>query len=304
MLSRETLLRLSQLNLQRSTACSAVVPLVGATGAARAAAPLAVSSDLPAGVELENFWGRHWLCEQLLEALWPGGEQRIEKSRPRLARAAIDSVRMHDELRWLGRHFPQAVIYLDLETCGFAGSMIFLIGLVHYRHDRWLLSQLLARNYAEEKALLQTFWRMTAGKRLLVTFNGKSFDWPMVHDRSTLHHLGRDPRTARRPGQPAQPRPSEGPEMTRHDLRPELLHCDLLHHARRRWRNRLRDCKLQTLEQYICGRRRTADIPGREIPQAYHDFVRSGDAWPIRSILHHNALDLITLLQLSLRVVP
>ena len=56
------------------------------------------------------------------------------------------------------------------------------------------LSQLLARNYAEEKPLLQTLWNIAADKRVLVTFNGKSFDWPMVHDRSTLHHLGQDPR--------------------------------------------------------------------------------------------------------------
>ena len=55
-----------------------------------------------------------------------------------------------------------------------------------------LLSQLLARNYAEEKAMLQTLWSIVAEKRVLATFNGKSFDWPMVHDRSTLHHLGCD----------------------------------------------------------------------------------------------------------------
>ncbi|MGM0491216.1 MAG: ribonuclease H-like domain-containing protein, partial [Planctomycetota bacterium] len=66
----------------------------------------------------------------------------------------------------------------------------------------------------------------------------------------------------------------------------------------------LPDCKLQTLERHVCRRRRTGDIPGREIPSAYHDFVRSGDAWLIRGVLHHNALDLVTLLQLSMLLVP
>jgi uncharacterized protein YprB with RNaseH-like and TPR domain len=81
-----------------------------------------------------------------------------------------------------------------------------------------------------------------------------------------------------------------------------MVHCDLLHHARRRWRERLPNCKLQTLEQAICGRRRRGDIPGRAIPLAYHEFVRTGDAWQMRNVLHHNALDLVTLLQLSICV--
>ena len=76
-----------------------------------------------------------------------------------------------------------------------------------------------------------------------------------------------------------------------------LVHLDLLHHARRRWKGRL-----QTLERFVCGRLRAGDIPGHEIPAAYHHFVRTHDAWQIRSILHHNALNLMTLLELSLRM--
>ena len=53
----------------------------------------------------------------------------------------------------------------------------------------------------------------------------------------------------------------------------------------------------------VCRRRRSEDIPGHEIPAAYHDFVRDGDAWLMRSVLHHNALDLITLLQLAMLAV-
>jgi uncharacterized protein YprB with RNaseH-like and TPR domain len=91
--------------------------------------------------------------------------------------------------------------------------------------------------------------------------------------------------------------------LQRHDPRPVLIHCDLLHHARRRWGKQLPDCRLQTLERHVCRRRRDEDIPGHEIPAAYHDFVRTGDAWLIRSVLHHNALDLITLLQLAMLAV-
>ena len=138
---------------------------------------------------------------------------------------------------------------------------------------------------------------------MLATFNGKSFDWPMVHDRSTLHHLGCDMRCGgvRKATHPV--RAHDVQALTRHDPRPQLIHCDLLHHARRKWKDKLPDCKLQTLERSICRRHRSDDIPGREIPSAYHDFVRSGDAWLIRSVLHHNALDLVTLLQISMAVL-
>jgi hypothetical protein len=80
----------------------------------------------------------------------------------------------------------------------------------------------------------------------------------------------------------------------------EPPHLDLLHHARRRWRGVLPDCRLQTLEWKICGRRRSGDIPGEEIPAAYHHFVRTGDASDMLTVFHHNALDLITLADVAL----
>ena len=121
----------------------------------------------------------------------------------------------------------------------------------------------------------------------------------MVQDRSTVHHLGKAGTSTSR-----SPLPSRHVvALERNDIRPDLLHCDLLHHARQRWKKKLPNCRLQTLEQYVCGRRRSGDIAGRNIPRAYHDFVRTGDPWQIQSVLHHNALDLITLLQLSLCMV-
>jgi hypothetical protein len=84
------------------------------------------------------------------------------------------------------------------------------------------------------------------------------------------------------------------------DARPELVHCDLLHHARRRWKRLLPNCKLQTLERYVCRRSRREDLSGAQVPLAYHRYVRSGEVGPIAAILRHNALDLATLVQLSL----
>ncbi len=278
--SSSVLNRLGELNRSRGVRTDEVRgPVAGDRGRSR---PLVEregdkpeTSALPAGVECETDSGLHWLVETPLEALWRDGRRYVERARPSFQQAAGDA-NLHRDLRGLVEHFPRRLLLLDLETCGFAGSMIFLVGLLHERNGQLLLSQLLARNYAEERPVLESLWQIVEGKQVLITFNGKSFDWPMVQDRSTLHHLRRE----------------QAPT--------EMTHCDLLHHARRRWKQQLPNCKLQTLERYVCGRRRVADIAGQDIPQAYHNFVRSGDAWQMRSILHHNALDLVTLLQLSL----
>ena len=82
-----------------------------------------------------------------------------------------------------------------------------------------------------------------------------------------------------------------------------LVHVDMLHHARRRWRRQLPDCRLQTLEQLICRRSRAGDIPGHRIPAAYADFVRTGFERDLEAIFYHNAMDLVTFLDLSLRLV-
>jgi uncharacterized protein YprB with RNaseH-like and TPR domain len=277
MFSSDVLNRLGELNRSRGTGGPVArgVPLAERADDRGENGDKGELAELPAGVESVIGGGRHWLVETPLESLWRDGPRYVEREQAALRRAAGDAG-LHADLRGLAEHFPGGLLLLDLETCGFAGSMIFLVGVLHQRDGRLVLSQLLARNYAEERPVLETLWQIAGGKQMLVTFNGKSFDWPMVQDRSTLHLLQREP------------------------PRTELLHCDLLHHARRRWKQQLPNCKLQTLERYVCGRRRVADIAGQDIPQAYHNFVRSGDACQMRSILHHNALDLVTLLQLSL----
>jgi len=164
-----------------------------------------------------------------------------------------------------------SLLFTDLETCGFAGTPVFLIGLMLWEGGDLYVEQLLARNYEEEPAILNRFaqrLRQSAAGSGLVTFNGKSFDWPFLCDRAAVCRV-----------ELPQPR----------------FHCDLLHAARRRYRHELPDCRLQTLELFLCRRRRTDDIPGAEIPGAYHDFVRTKDARAIRQIVHHNFLDLVTL---------
>lgn len=265
--------------------------------------------ELVPGRVVENAVGPHYLVTTPLETLWAESGQRITTYHQRTADESATTGEQPTTRRMSRRrqqrlqdvtdfrqYFTGRTLFLDLETCGFSGSPLFLVGVVRADDDdRLVVDQLLARDYTEERAVLESLWQLAAESRVLVTFNGKSFDWPMVHDRSTFHRLGRRRRAEADSSREPLPTPL-GPK----DRRPHLAHIDVLHHARRRWRRQLPNCKLQTLERYVCRRKREDDIPGSQVPAAYHNFVRSGDAWQLRSILQHNAIDLVTLVQLSM----
>jgi uncharacterized protein YprB with RNaseH-like and TPR domain len=240
---------------------------------------------MQSGDVVGNAAGKHLRIRLPLETLWPGGTvlaaQRIEHLHLLAATAeqAIEpTIVLQPEFAALVAALPDRAVMLDLETCGLAGSALFLVGLLRQIGGKPTIELLVARDYAEESAVLATFWQTVPDSRALVTYNGKSFDWPMMLDRSTRHRLAV------------------------RDAAAKLVHIDLLHHARRRWRRQLPDCRLQTLEQLICRRRRRDDIPGHRIPAAYAEFVRTGFEREMDAILFHNALDLVTLFDLSLRL--
>jgi hypothetical protein len=217
-----------------------------------------------------------------LETFLPGGEWRDEHG----------SVFVHERLRseierpratwgWLGappaeepalqelyRLGLERVLFLDLETGGFGSSPVFLAGTMRWNGADFVIRQYFARHYGEERTLLAGLGSEARGAECLVTFNGKTYDVPFLEDRARLHRtpLGLPP-----------------------------LHVDLLHPARRRWRRRLADCRLKTLELHVCRRRRVGDVPSAEVPHLYHDFVRRGDAYRLIPVFHHNLLDVITM---------
>ena len=231
------------------------------------------------GEVVSNEGGRHLRLCVALEELWPRGQELIAARYEQLRRHSKQPENnTHADFATLVRHFPERVMLLDLETCGLGGAAVFLIGLLRCIGQEFAVELLLARHYGEEKAILETFWKAVDRCEVVVSFNGKTFDWPMLVDRSQRHLLHRD----------AVP--------------PQPLHVDLLHHSRRRWKAEFPDCRLQTLERLVCGRRRVGDIPGKLIPAAYADYVRTGFGRDIESVLYHNAVDLVTLMDLAMRL--
>lgn len=168
---------------------------------------------------------------------------------------------------------PARTLVLDIETGGFAGTPIFLIGVVPLDARPLRVEQFLARDYPEEEAILRQFARLAHNRDTWVTFNGKSFDAPFVFERATIHSVR---------------------------IRPPRIHVDLLHLARRRWRRQVPNCQLTTLERLVLGRTRTGDVGGSEIPDLFHYFVRTGNAGPLRPVLEHNRRDLLTGVELLL----
>lgn len=178
-----------------------------------------------------------------------------------------------------GAHLPADHLFLDLETLGFVGRPLFLIGLLHadpLQDGEATLVQILARDYAEEEEALRFFAKVYAPTRTWVTFNGKSFDVPTLHLRCAFYKL-------------EKPRPEE--------------HLDLLHEARRHFRGVFPDCRLKTLEHRVCGRLRPDDLDGSQVPDAYHRFVRDGDPTWLEPILRHNRDDLLTLAELYMALI-
>lgn len=171
----------------------------------------------------------------------------------------------------LGLAHSDPIAFLDIETTGLSALPVFLVGILHLREGEVSLTQILARDYPEEAGLLHQSVEALRGCRTLFTYNGASFDLPYLSDRAVYHAV---------------------------EFSLEAEHTDLLPLARRRFRGAVPDCRLQTLERHVCGRDRGDDIPASEIPQRYRDFVRSGDARLLESVIRHNRLDLLTLAEL------
>ena len=167
------------------------------------------------------------------------------------------------------------LLFFDTETTGLAGgtgTRAFMIGASDLVEGRLRIRQLLTTTMPAEDAMLRTFAAWLSPHTVLVSYNGRSYDAPLL---KTRYRLARQPC-------PITP----------------LAHLDLLHPVRRRYRGRWENCRLATIERHLLGVLREDDLPGSEAPRAWRDYLQGGAATDLRRVLSHNHTDVRSLASL------
>ena len=175
---------------------------------------------------------------------------------------------------------PQDLLFLDTETTGLsrgAGTIAFLIGYGQIKGNELHITQVLMRDYHQEILLLKDLVNRFQSSRCLLTYNGTSFDLPLLQGRLVMNRLQTDVSS--------------------------LMHLDLLHAARRIFRMRLGRCPLTRLEEMLFGLIREDDLPGSEVPARYFEYLKQQDEALLRDVLKHNQQDIHSLALLFLRLV-
>ena len=171
----------------------------------------------------------------------------------------------------------RGALYLDTETTGLSGgtgTVAFLVGLAFWSAASdpgggdLIVEQLLVQNLGEEAPMLARGAERLCAASMVVTFNGKSFDLPLLRTRFTMAKLAW---------------PKEPP------------HLDLVHVARRLHKGRGIECRLTTIEREVLGFERVNDVPGGEVSACYLHFLRSGDARALLGVIEHNAWDVVAM---------
>lgn len=175
---------------------------------------------------------------------------------------------------------PREWAFLDTETSGLAGgtgTCAFLVGVGRITPEGFRVRQFFMRDHGEEASVLDALTRHLAPFRVLITYNGRAFDQPLLETRYRLNR-------ARHPFD-------------------RLEHLDLLYGARRLWKLRFDSCRLVELEQQVLGFERQGDVPGALIPYIYFEYLRTGEMARLLPVFHHNAIDILTLACLT-GIVP
>lgn len=175
---------------------------------------------------------------------------------------------------------PASLLFFDTETTGLAGgtgTRAFMIGAADWHEGDLRIRQLLISTLAAESAMLREFASWLAPHTVLASYNGRSYDAPLL---KTRYRLARLP-----------------------DVLHGLDHVDLLHPTRRRYRGHWENCRLATVERELLRIVREDDLPGAQAPAAWLSYLRGGGSGLLRRVAAHNHQDVVTLARLLLRLV-
>ena len=193
-----------------------------------------------------------------------------------IERTTLDDIRACDPAFTGSSWDVRRLLFLDTETTGLsggAGTLAFEIGLGFIEGRGMVVRQYVMRDYNEEAAMLLDIASLLPRFDTLVTFNGKSFDIPLLESRMVMNRI-RVPLT-------------------------QWPHLDLLHACRRVYKLRLGRCNLAALEEAVLGETRTGDLPGAQVPQRYFDYLKTREFALLEDVLRHNRQDVVSLAALT-----
>lgn len=236
---------------------------------------IAFVEELLSGEVRETAFGQHFETEKLYPDTHRHGCVNVQDLRqlaPDLLLAVSEGA--------VPECHPERWAFLDTETTGLAGgsgTYAFLVGIGSIDCDGFRVRQFFMRDYSEEASQLAAVAQYLERFDVLITYNGKSYDQPLLETRFRMCR-------ARHPFD-------------------RLRHLDLLYGARRLWKRRMENCKLTHLEHEVLGVEREGDVPGSLIPYLYFEFVRTRRAARLIPVFHHNVLDIVSLACLT-AIVP
>ena len=231
--------------------------------------------ELISGQVVETSAGEHFETEKLYQRHRRHGSMDIS-TLIELPDDLLDSLSGNTILK----SHPKRWAFLDTETTGLAGgagTYAFLIGVGSIDEEGFRVRQFFMRDFGEESSLLARLTEHLSHFDVLITYNGKTYDVPLLETRYRMARAK--------------------PPFAR------LAHLDLLHGARRLWKLRLDSCRLVDLESQILGLEREGDLPGEMIPYYYFQYLRTQQAFQLVPIFHHNVMDIVSLACLT-AVVP
>ena len=171
---------------------------------------------------------------------------------------------------------PRTAVFIDTETTGImggTGTVTFLVGVGYFTGDAFRLDQCFMRDYDDEEPMLHYLNSLFDRARTLVSYNGKTFDLPLLRTRFITNRVAFRLESA--------------------------MHFDLVHAARRFWKKRLGDCSLGNIESSILGVQRHGDVAGAEIPQLWLDYLHTRDARSLQPVFYHHKMDILSLVALT-----
>ena len=241
--------------------------------------PPALSALLPGGQVLESSLGSCFVLDHVYPLAYQHGTAQLSD----LTQLPVSAAAQFDRDERLAGLDHKDLLFLDTETTGLAGAgtIAFMVGVAFFEEQAFVVRQFFLRDHGDEPAMLTLLGGLLAERPAVVTFNGRSFDLPLLDARYLMNRL----------------------DDLVGDLR-QRPHIDLLPPSRRLWRSRLGSCSLASLEESLLGVHRThEDVPGWAIPGMYLDYLRSGDARELLRVFYHNQIDMLSMVTLAVRII-